>query len=59
MENMTARRVYYLPTFLLLCDIGESVLIKLLVLPEICQAVAPLQLLHQAPASLDSVQVTK
>ena len=29
-------------TFLLLCDISESVLVKLLVLPKICQAVAPL-----------------
>ena len=45
-------------TFLLLGDIGESVLVKLL-LPQICQAVTPLQLLHQATTSLNRVQVVK
>jgi len=38
---------------LLLGDIGESMLVELLRLPEICQAVTSLQLLHQTAASLD------
>ena len=40
------------PTCLLLGDIGESMLVELLRLPEICQAVTSLQLLHQTTASL-------
>ena len=46
------------PTCLLLGDIGESMLVELLRLPEICQAVTSLQLLHQTAASLSRFYTT-